>query len=117
MPYRLFHGKPLKFRLFTRDNDVDIILAAQAVIGHRQERVGVGWKVDSHNVGLLIHYVIDETGILMAETVVILPPHVRAQEVIERGDRAAPRNVAANLQPFRVLVEHGIDNVNEGLVA
>ncbi len=56
-------------------------------------------------------------GILVRESVVILPPHVRRQQIIQRRDRLPPRNLARRLQPLRVLVEHRIDDVNEGLVA
>ena len=47
----------------------------------------------------------------------VVLPDVRRQEVVERGDRASPGQAAGNLQPFGVLVEHGVHNVDEGLVA
>ena len=53
----------------------------------------------------------------MREAVVVLAPDVRAQEVVERRDRPAPRDVARHLQPLRVLVEHRVDDVDERLVA
>ena len=53
----------------------------------------------------------------MAEAVVVLPPYMRGQQIIERGDRAPPRECRANLQPLGVLVEHRIDDVDECLVA
>ena len=53
----------------------------------------------------------------MAEAVVILPPDVAREQVVERRDRPAPRDVAADLQPLRVLVDHRVDDVDEGLVA
>ena len=60
---------------------------------------------------------IDEAGILMAEAVVILPPDVRRQQVVQRGDRPPPRNVPRRLQPLRVLIEHRVDDVDERFVA
>src|SRR6516165_2328572 len=60
---------------------------------------------------------VDEPGVLVAETVVVLPPDMARQQVIQRADRAPPGNVIAHLQPLRMLVQHRIDNVNEGLVA
>ena len=39
------------------------------------------------------------------------------EQVVERGDRPAPRDAARHLQPLRVLVEHRVDDVDEGLVA
>ena len=65
----------------------------------------------------LFDHVIDEAGILMAEAVVILPPDVRGQQIIQRRDRPPPGNVRRDLQPLGVLVEHRIDDVDEGLVA
>ena len=53
----------------------------------------------------------------MGEAVVILAPHVRAEQVVERGDRAPPGNAPSHLQPLGVLVEHRVDDVDEGLVA
>ena len=53
----------------------------------------------------------------MREAVVILPPDVRAEQVVERGDRPPPRDLGAHLQPLRVLVEHRVDDVDERLVA
>ena len=37
--------------------------------------------------------------------------------VVERSDRSAPRNMTSGFQPFSVLVEHGIDNMDKSLVA
>ena len=60
---------------------------------------------------------IDKAGVLVREAVVILPPHVRAQQVIQRRDRLPPGQVPAFLQPLGMLVKHGIHNVDEGLIA
>ena len=56
-------------------------------------------------------------GILVAKTVVVLPPDERGQQVVQRGDRPPPGNVPRHLQPLGVLVEHRVDDVDEGLVA
>ena len=53
----------------------------------------------------------------MAESVMILAPDVRGEQVIQRRDGTPPGNGASDLQPFGVLVEHRIDDVNEGLIA
>ena len=42
---------------------------------------------------------------------------MRGEQVIQRCDRLAPGNVPADLQPLGVLIEHRIDDVDEGLVA
>src|SRR5436190_2152865 len=82
---------------------------AQAVVDDGEQRVRVGRQVDAHDVGLLVDDVVDEAGILVAEAVVVLPPDVRRQEIVERGDGTPPRDVPRGLQPLRVLVEHRVD--------
>ena len=114
---RLVHRQPLRRRLLAGNDDVDVVPAAQAVIGDRQQAVGVGRQVDADDLGLLVDDVIDKSGILMAEAVVILSPDMARQEVVQRTDRSPPGNVIAHLQPLGVLVEHRIDDVDERLVA
>ena len=58
-----------------------------------------------------------KAGILVREAVVILPPDVRGQQVVQRRDLPPPRQVRRDLQPLGVLVEHRIDDVDERLVA
>ena len=111
------HVEPLRRGLFAGDDDVDVVAAAQAVVGHREQRVGIGRQIDADDFGLLVDDVIDEAGVLMAEAVVVLPPDVRREQVVQRGDGPAPGNVARHLQPLGVLVEHRIDDVDEGFVA
>src|SRR6266436_9248346 len=53
----------------------------------------------------------------MAEAVVILTPDVGGEQIVQRRDGPTPWNVASDFEPFRVLVEHGIDDVDEGFVA
>ena len=60
---------------------------------------------------------VDEPGVLVREPVVVLPPHQRGEQVVQRRDRAPPRDVLGDLQPLRVLVEHRVDDVDERLVA
>ena len=81
------HIQPLRRGLLAGHDDVDVIAAAQAMIGHRKQSVRVGRQIHAHHVGFLIHHVIDETRVLMAESVVILTPDVRRQQVIQRRDR------------------------------
>src|SRR6266436_1340619 len=90
---------------------------ACSMVSHAQQAVRVRRKVDANHLGLLVHDVVDEPGILMAEAVVVLPPDVGRQEVVERRNRPAPGNLVTHLQPLGVLVEHRIDDVNERLVA
>ena len=86
------HVEPLQLRLLARDDDVDVVAAAQAVVHDRQQRVGVRRQVHANHVGLLVDDVIDEARILVGEAVVVLPPDVRREQVVQRGDGPAPRN-------------------------
>ena len=86
------------------------------MVHHRQQRVRVRWQVDADDLGLLVHRQIDEAGILVRKAVVVLPPDVRRQQVIQRRHRPSPADLLAALQPFGVLVEHRIDDVHEGFV-
>ena len=104
-------------RLLAGDDHVDVVAAAEAVVGDAQERVRVGRQIDPDHLRLLVDHVIDKSGVLVAEPVVVLPPDVRSEQVVERGDGPPPRNAPRRLQPLRVLVEHRIDDVNECLVA
>ena len=90
---RLVHRQPLRRGLLAGDDDVDVVAAAQAMVGDREQAVGVGRQVDADDLGLLVHDVVDEAGILVAEAVVILPPDVARQQVVERGDRPPPGDV------------------------
>ena len=59
---------------------------------------------------------VDEAGVLMAEAVMVLAPDVRGQQVVQGRNGPPPGNVPRDFQPFGVLVEHRIDNVDERLV-
>ena len=56
-------------------------------------------------------------GILVAEAVMVLAPDMGREKIVQRRDRAPPAELARHLQPFGVLVEHRVDDVDEGLVA
>ena len=74
-------------------DDVDVVAAAQAMIQDREQAVGIRRQIDAHDLGLFVHDVIDETGVLMREAVVILPPDMRGQQIIQRGDLPPPRQM------------------------
>ena len=76
------HRQPLRRRMFTRDHDIDVMAAAQAVIHHRQEAICIRRKINAHDIGFFVHDMIDETGVLMRESVVILPPDMRGQQIV-----------------------------------
>ena len=113
----LVHREPLRRGLLAGDNDVDVVAAAQAVIGHRQQAIGIRRQIDADDLRLLVDDMVNEPRILMAKTIVILTPDVGAEEVVERSDRPPPRDVVARLEPLGVLIEHRVDDVNERFVA
>jgi CBS domain containing-hemolysin-like protein len=47
-----------------------------------RQAVGIRRKVSPHELGLLVHDVVNETGILVGEAVVVLPPDMRGQKVV-----------------------------------
>src|SRR5438874_13518431 len=59
---------------------------------------------------------VDEARVLMAKTVVILTPNMGGEQIVERGNGPTPRQMAGHLQPFRMLIEHRIDDVNESFI-
>ena len=103
--------------VFARNHHVDVMPAAQAVIKDRQQAVGIGRKVNAHDIGLLVDDVVEETGILVREAVVILLPDVGGEQIVQRGDLPAPGQFQRDLQPLGVLAEHRIDDANERLIA
>src|SRR5512140_1423596 len=114
---RLIHRQPLRSGLFACYHNVDIVAAAQAMIGHRKERVRVRRKINADDLCFLVYNVIDEPRILVADSVVILPPDVGRQEIIERGDGSTPWYCVSRLPPLLMLIEHRVDDVDKRLVA
>jgi hypothetical protein len=76
--------------VFAGHHHVDVMPAAQAVIEDRQQTIGVGRQVNAHDIGLLVDHVVEKTGILVREAVVILLPDVGGQQIIQRRDLPAP---------------------------
>ena len=77
------HVEPLWRRLFAGDDDVHVITTAQAVVGDREKRVRVRRQIDTHDFRLLVHDMVNEAGVLMAEAVVVLTPDMRGQQVVQ----------------------------------
>ena len=104
-------------RLLVGDDDVEVVAGAQAVVGDAEQAVGVGRQIDAHDVGALVGDDVEEAGVLVGEAVVVLPPDERGDEQVDGGDGRAPAEfVLGFFQPLGVLVEHGVDDVDEGLV-
>src|SRR5204862_3710831 len=91
------HIQPLRGGLLANHDYVDVIAAAQAMVSDGEERVRIRRQVDSDDLGLLVHDMIDEAGILMTEPVVVLPPDMGGEQVIQRSDWPAPRDVPRHL--------------------
>ena len=114
---RIVHRQVVERRLLPGHDHVDVVAAAEAVVRHRQQAVRIRSEVDADDLRLLVHDVVDEARVLMGKTVVVLPPYVRGQQIVERCDRPPPRDPPRCLQPLGVLVEHRVDDVDEGFVA
>ena len=85
--------QPLRRRVLARDDDVDVVAAAQAVVHHREQAIGVRRQIDAHDLGLFINDMVNEAGVLVGKAVVILPPDMGGEEIIERGDLPPPGQV------------------------
>jgi len=99
------------------DDHVHVVAAPQAVVCDRQEAVRVRWQVDADDIGLLVDHVVEKARILVREAVMVLLPDVGSQEIVQRRDLSTPWQLLDDFQPLRVLVEHRVDDVDEGLVA
>ena len=65
-------------------------------------------------VEALVEHDVNKTRILVRESVVVLAPNVAGKDQVESGDRLAPWDVAdGSLKPLSVLVDHGVNDVNE----
>ncbi len=70
----LLHGEVLEVRGLIGDDDVDVVLAAEAVVANAQQAIRVGREIDAGDVGALVGDDVEEAGILVGEAVVVLPP-------------------------------------------
>ena len=87
------------------------------MVGDGEQAVGVGREIDARDVRALVGDDVEEAGVLVGEAVVVLPPDERGDEEVDGGDGCAPAELVLGLlQPLGVLVEHGVDDVDEGLV-
>ena len=111
------HVEPLRGGVLAGDDDVDVMAAAQAVVHDGEQAIGIGRKIDAHDLRLLVDDVVNEAGVLVGEAVVVLAPDVGGEEIIERGDLAPPGEAGGHLQPLGVLVEHRVNDMNKCFVA
>ena len=47
MSNRFLHAEPLQLGLLIDDYQVHVIVTAEAVIGGREQTIGIGWQVDA----------------------------------------------------------------------
>ena len=81
-----------------------------------EQAVRVRRQVDARHRRALVADDVEEARVLVRETVVILSPDGRSDQQVERRDRRAPRQLLADVEPLRVLVEHRVDHVDERFV-
>src|SRR6185437_12591016 len=111
------HAQPLGGGMFSGNDHIDVMSTAQTMVHDRKQTIGIRWQINSDNLRLFVDDVVDKTRILMSEAVVVLPPHMRSEQVIERRESSAPRELGCDFQPFCMLVEHGIHDMDECFVA
>ena len=112
----LFEGQVLGVLLLVDHQDVDVVAAAETVVGHREQGVGIRWQPDAHHTGGQWDDGIDQAGSLMAETVVVVTPAGTGEQHVERCHRFAPWQFGGVLQPLGVLHQHGDAHHRERLV-
>jgi len=78
--------------------------------------IGECWhrrQVHPDRIRLLVDHKVNETGVLVTETVVVLP-NMRGEQVL-RELTYARGYLCGRLQPLGVLVKHGVHDVDECL--
>src|SRR5215469_2816842 len=94
------HAQVLQVLLFIADDYVDVVLAPQAVVGNRQQRVDVRRQVNSHDFGALVKNHVQEAGVLMRKTIVVLPPHRGRNQDVQGRYFGSPGQVIADGEPL-----------------
>jgi hypothetical protein len=107
----------LEVFLLVGNDNVHIVLTAKAVVHRREQTVGIRWKINANNFRALVGDDVKEAGVLVSETIVILSPDSGCEEDVERSNLLSPFDFETLLDPLAVLVDHGIDDVDERLVA
>ena len=79
----IVHGQVVESGLLTGHDNVDVVAAAQAVVHHRQQAIGIRRQVDPDHLRLFVDHVVDEPRVLVREAVVVLSPDVTREEVVE----------------------------------
>ena len=113
---RFIHGQVLKVRLLIADDDVDVVLAAQTMVGDRQQRINIWWQIYPRHLGSLVYDNVEKARVLMREAIVVLPPDSGCNQQVKRGHVLPPRKLITDRQPLRVLIEHRVNDMSECFV-
>ena len=69
--------------MLPRNDHVHVVTAAQTMVGHREQGIGVRRQVHADHLGLLVDDEVDKARILVRETVVVLAPTWEVEQVVE----------------------------------
>ena len=108
--------EPLQLKLLVDDDEIDVVQAAQAVIRYRQQTVGIRRQIHPRYRALLRDNRVHEPRALMGESIVVVAPTGRRQQVVERRHWLAPRQTRRRLQPLDVLGGHRRHHQREGFI-
>ncbi len=97
------HVEVLQVLLLVDDYEVGVVAALQAVVGDREQGVGVGRQVDARHPALEGDHRVDQPGPLVAEAVVVVAPAGGGEQQVERRHGLAPGHVSGRLEPLGVL--------------
>ena len=110
------HVEPLQLRLLVDDDQVDVVAAAEAMVGHREQAVGVRRQIDARHRASLREHGVDQARALVAEAVVVVAPAGRRQQDVQRRDgrcaRADPRAFSSHLVCCTVIEADTIANAS-----
>src|ERR1700722_3453567 len=96
----LVHLQPLKLRLLSAGDDIDVVAASQTMIKDAEQAVTVRRIVHTDGIASACQRVVHKPGGLVAEAVVIIAPRMTCEQNVQRCDRLAPCILAALLQPL-----------------
>ena len=94
------HVEVLQLGLLVDHDEVDVVPAAQAVVGHGKQAVRVRGHVDAGHRAPLGQHHVDQAGALVAKTVVVVAPARRGEQDIERRHGWPPGQSHASWSHF-----------------
>ena len=86
----LIHCEPLATWVLRSNNYVYVVLALNTVVECRKKTVCIRRQVHTYNVSLFVRNMIEESWILVCESVVVLLPYVRCKDEVQRCDWCTP---------------------------